>query len=125
MNALRKLRAALAPGGLVIDTQPVSALPPVETDAQYLGALDRRDWARTIRSVDGQVARAIDEGLFELIETTYFDVTDEFGSGPEMVKATKRWHGTTVPQAFAARIGCETGSVRLRQAVRLRVLRTR
>ena len=125
MNVLRKLRAALAPRALLIDTQPVSALPPVETSSQYLGALDMRAWARTIRSVDGQVARAIDDGLFDLIETTYFDVADEFGSGPELVKATQRWQGTSVPHALAARLARETSSVRLRQAVRLRVLRTR
>ncbi len=124
MNVLRKLRTALAPGALLIDTQPVSALPPVETSSQYLGALDRREWARTIRSVDRQVARAIDDGLFELTDTTHFDVADEFGGGPQLVKATQRWRGTSVPRALAARLARETSPVRLRQAVRLRVLRT-
>jgi len=122
---LRRLRAALAPGALLIDTQPVSALPPVETNTQYLGALDRRAWARTIRSIDSQVARAIGDGLFELLDTTHFDVTDAFGSGPQLVQATRRWHGTSAPPALAARLALETRPVRLRQAIRLRVLRTR
>jgi hypothetical protein len=125
VNVLRRLRAALAPGALLIDTQPVSPLPPVETNTQYLGALDRRAWARTIRSVDSQVARAIDEELFELIDTTHFDVTDEFGNGRQLVKATQRWHGTSAPQALVTRLARETRPVQLRQAVRLRVLRTR
>lgn len=123
MNVLHKLRASLAPGGLVIDTQPVSPLPPVEANSQYLGALDRRDWARTVRSLDSRVESVIDEGLFELIHTTHVAVADEFGSGPELVAATRQWQGTSVPDAVADRIARETSSAQLMQAVRLRVLR--
>ena len=123
MNVLHRLRASLDPGGLVIDTQPVSPLPPIEANSQYLGALDRREWARTIRSLDSQVERVIDDGLFELIDTSHFAVADEFGSGPELVEATRQWQGTSVSEAVAARIARETSSAQLTHAVRLRVLR--
>ena len=124
MNVLHRLRASLAPGGLVIDTQPISPLPPVEANSQYLGALDRREWARTIRSLDSRVESVIDEGLFELIHTTHFAVADEFGSGPELVEAIRHWRGTSVSEAVADRIARETSSAQLMQAVRLRVLRS-
>lgn len=123
MNVLHRLRTSLAPGGLVIDTQPVSPLPPIEANSRYLGTLDRRAWARTVRSLDSRVDRVIEEGLFELVQTTHFAVADEFGSGPELVETTRRWQGTSVPEAVAGRIAREAGSAQLMQAVRLRVLR--
>ena len=123
MNVLHQLRASLDPGGLVVDTQPVSPLPPIEANSQYLGALDRRQWARTIQSLDSRVERVIDEGLFELIHTSHVAVADEFGSGPELVEATRQWQGTAVSDAVAARIARETSSAQLTHAVRLRVLR--
>jgi hypothetical protein len=40
VNALRRIHAALVPGGLVVDTQPVSARPSVEAFGVELGTLD-------------------------------------------------------------------------------------
>jgi hypothetical protein len=66
VNALRRLHAALVPGGLVIDTQPISARPPVEADGIALGTLDMRAWRRTVDAVDRLVAETIDVGLFSV-----------------------------------------------------------
>jgi hypothetical protein len=125
VNALSKIHEAVLPGTLVIDTQPVSTLPPVESDAGLLGALDMRGWTQTIHAIDRRVERAIRDGLFELVETTYFGVVDEYDDGQELVDVTREWLGTTVNGAFARRMARERGPVRLEQAVRLRVLRAR
>ncbi|TML25132.1 MAG: hypothetical protein E6G32_01530, partial [Actinobacteria bacterium] len=66
MNALRRIHAALVPGGLVVDTQPVSARPPVCRDGRRLGTLDMREWIGTVDAVDALVAQTIDEGLYEI-----------------------------------------------------------
>ena len=49
MNALRRIHAALITGGLLIDTQPVSSHPPVDTSAGQVGSLDLREWGKIIR----------------------------------------------------------------------------
>ena len=125
VNALRKIHEALLPGTVVIDTQPVSTLPPVESDAGLLGPLDKRGWTRTIHAIDRRVEHAIRAGLFELVDTTYFGVVDEYDDGQELVDVTRGWRGTVVNAAFARRIARERRPVRLEQAVRLRVLRAR
>jgi hypothetical protein len=125
VNALRKIHGVLVRGGLLIDTQPVSALPPVETGSHMLGALDMRAWARTIRSIDRQVGDAIREGLFELIHTAHFRVADEYDHGQELVDVTRGWDGTRVADDLAALVVRTPGAVRVAQAVRLRVLRAR
>jgi hypothetical protein len=125
VDALRKIHDALVPGGLVIDTQPVSADPPVESEAEPLGTLDMRDWAQTIATVDRRIEQTIRDGFFELDEESRFIVTDEYDNGAEFVAVTREWAGTHLDDAFAQRIGDERRPVRLHQEVRLRVLRAR
>ena len=125
MNALRKIRDALVPGGVVIDTQPVSALPPVVSESGPLAALDMRDWARTIATIDRRIDRTIHDGLFDLVESAQYVVSDEYDDGQELVAVTRDWQGTVVDDAFVRRVGGERRPVRLDQTIRLRVLRAR
>ena len=125
MNALRKIHSALVPGGLVIDTQPVSAHPPVESASGMLGTLDMSEWARTIAAIDDLVQQTIDLGLFDMERERRYVVTDEYDDGAEFVAVTRDWAGTTVSDALAARAGREQGRVRLHQDIRLRLLRAR
>ena len=112
MNALRRIHAALVPGGIVVDTQPVSAEPPVEGRDGRLGTLDMREWARTIDAVDGAILQAV-AGV----------VVDEFDSGGEFVEVVSGWRGTRIPPALAERAGSASPPVRVHQDVRLRLLR--
>ena len=125
MNALHQIHHALVPAGIVIDTQPVSARPPVESQSRRLGTLDMREWARTIARIDGQIEETVRDGLFELRETQDFVVADEFDDGPELVEVTREWAGTRVDERVAQRVGRERSSVRLHQRIRLRVLEAR
>jgi hypothetical protein len=125
VNALRKIHRALAPGSPVVDTQPVSAYPPVESDHGTLGALDMSEWARTIATVDALVEQTIADGLFELERECRYVVTDEHDDGAAFVEITRGWQGTRLDDEFAERVGRERDCVRLHQDVRLRLLRTR
>lgn len=79
VHALRKIRHALVPGGLVIDTQPLTAHPPIESAS---GTLDMSEWARTIATIDGRARQAIDLGPFDLERESSYIVTDEYETGP-------------------------------------------
>ena len=125
MHALRKIHRALVPGSLVLDSQPLSAHPPVESDNGRLGTLDMTEWAQTIATIDRLVEQTIDQGLFDLERESRYVVTDEYDDGAEFVAVTRDWAGTDVSDALAARVGREQARVRLHQEVRLRVLRAR
>lgn len=123
MNALRRIHAALVPGGLLIDTQPVSAQPPIQAGTRHLGTLDMREWTRTIATVDAELRRAVDDGLFAIDAERRFVVTDGHESGAGLVAEVRTWAGTHIDDALAGRVAREHGPVQLHQEVRLRVLR--
>jgi hypothetical protein len=123
VNALSQIHASLVAGGLVVDTQPVSAQPPIEAQGGELGTLDMREWGRTIATIDGQLERAIGDGLFALDAERRFVVTDGYDDGADFVAEVREWAGTHIEDAFAERLAKERGPVQLHQEVRLRVLR--
>ncbi len=123
MNALRKIHRALVPGSPVLDSQPVSAHPQIESDNGMLGTLDTSEWARTIATIDRLVEQTIDEALFDLERESRYIVTDEYDDGAEFVAVTRDWAGTNVSDALARRLGGEQDRVRLHQDVRMRLLR--
>jgi hypothetical protein len=123
VNALRRIHAALVPGGIVVDTQPISAEPPVEAHDARLGTLDMREWARTIDAVDRSILQAIADGLFALHGERSCVVVDEFDSGDEFVEIVSGWRGTSIPRAVADRARAASPPLRVHQEVRLRLLR--
>jgi len=123
VNALRKIHAALLPGGVLIDTQPISPRPAVQTSAGHLGTLDMRDWCKIIAAVDERVAQTIDDGLWASEGEHRFVVTDTFGSGAELVDTVKDWQGTRIAEALSRRLTAAGGQARVHQEVQLRVLR--
>jgi hypothetical protein len=124
VNALRRIHAALVPGGLVVDTQPVSARPSVEAGGVELGTLDMHEWRGTIDAVDRLVAETIDDGLFALQAESEFVVTDAFDDGPEMVASVSGWRGTRISDALARRVTSATPPISVHQQVRMHLLRT-
>jgi len=122
VDALERIHAALDDGGLVVDTQPVSAQPPVVGSDGALGELDMNDWAQTIAAVDARIMEAVGRGLFSVVADRVVVVTDHYDNGAELVAETREWAGTRVPSALARRAEAEMGPVRLHQDVRVRVL---
>jgi hypothetical protein len=66
VHALRNIHAALVPGAILVDTQPVSAHPSVTADGTTLGTLDMREWLQTIEAVDERLAETVAAGLYDL-----------------------------------------------------------
>ncbi len=123
MHALHNIHSALAPDAILVDTQPVSARPPVAADGVTLGTLDMREWLDTIQAVDELVAETIADGLYELRHESRFVVTDSFDNGSECLEIVAGWQGTRVPDNVSTRLSTTTLRVTVQQEVRLRVLR--
>jgi hypothetical protein len=123
VNALRRIHAALVMGGVLIDTQPISPRPAVETSAGRLGTLDMRDWCKIINAVDQRVAQTIEEGLWANEGEHRYVVTDTFGSGGELVDTVNEWQGTRISEGLSRRTRVAAGQACVHQDVRLRVLR--
>jgi hypothetical protein len=123
VHALRRIHAALVPGGLVVDTQPISPEPPVIAADGPLGRLDMRDWRALIDAVDERIADAIDEGLFAVDSERMIEVADQFDSGDEFVEVVGAWRGTRIPAAVVERASAARPPVRVSQDVRVRILR--
>ena len=123
MHALRNIHAALAADAVLVDTQPLSAHPPVAAGGVELGTLDMREWVETIHAVDERIAEAIAAGLYQLRHEERFVVADTFDDGTECVATVRDWRGTRVPPALATQIAAVEQPVRVDQEVRLRLLR--
>jgi hypothetical protein len=123
VNALSRIHAAVVTGGLVIDTQPVSTQPAVETNAGVIGTLDMRDWGRLIDAVGGRVTETIDAGLWADEGERRYVVTDTFANGRELVDTVTNWQGTRIPGGLTRQVRSAVGPAYVHQDVRLRVLR--
>lgn len=123
MHALRNIHAALAADGILVDTQPVSASPPLALDGGELGSLDMHEWLETIHAVDERFAETIAAGLYELEHESCFVVTDTYDNGAECLDIVSGWRGTRVPRDVSQRLAAATSRVSLQQEVRLRLLR--
>jgi hypothetical protein len=122
VDALERIHATLAEDGVVLDTQPISAEPPIFGDDGQLGTLDMREWAGTIAAVDDQIVRAVEQGLFSIDDERHIVVTDAYDDLAELVRVTGDWEGTSIPSELAKRAAQQRGPVELRQDVRIRVL---
>jgi hypothetical protein len=123
VHALHNIHAALVPDAIVVDTQPVSARPPVASDGANLGTLDMREWLDTIQSVDELLAETISVGLYELRHESRFVVTDTYDNGLDCLEIVGSWRGTSVPDAVSTGLAATTSQVTVQQEVRLRLLR--
>jgi hypothetical protein len=122
VDALRRIHAALVPGGLLIDTQPISGYPPVTAGSNDLGTLDLRDWATLVDAVDERVQQSVHAGLWAPERERHYTVSDSFGSGTELVEVVTGWQGARVPAELAQQLAA-VGPAQLHQEVRLRVMR--
>jgi hypothetical protein len=121
VHALRTLHEALVPGGMLVDTQPLSPRPPVFSGGERLGTLDMREWARIVRAVDEEVAKGLAEGLFELRDEDRFVVQVVFDGGEEFLEIVGEWDGTRIPPRLAAKVREAAPPLSVEMDVRLRL----
>jgi hypothetical protein len=121
VHALHNIHAALVPGGLLVDTQPISAHPRVAVNGAELGRLDMREWITTIRAVDDRVTDTVAAGLYEITAERDLVVTSTFDDGPDCLEIAGNWQGTHVPPPLMDQLAAIRDHVGLEQHVRLRV----
>jgi hypothetical protein len=106
----------------VVDTQPVSARPPVEAAGRRVGELDMRAWRALIDEIDGLTAQVVGEGLFAVAHEEELIVTDTYDTGAEFLETVGGWKGTRIPDTLRQQLAAAAGPVSVHQTVRLRVL---
>jgi hypothetical protein len=124
VDALTRIHAALVPGGLLVDTQPVSLRLPVTLDGEPIGELEDDEWLETVAAVDAEVEKAVVARLFELRHEERYFVVHEFGSGDECLDVVGSWAGTQLPAEVAARLTHASSRVTVGHEVRFRLFRT-
>jgi hypothetical protein len=125
VDALTRIHTALVPGGVLVDTQPVSSRLPVALDGEPLGELDDDEWLETVAFVDRETDKVLGAGLFELRHEERYTVVHEFGSGDECLEVVGSWAGTAVPPEIASRLEGGSGRVTVEQGTRLRLFARR
>lgn len=121
VDALTRIHAVLVPGAVLVDTVPVSLRLPVALDGELVGELEDEEWLETVAAVDGEVAKVVDAGLFELRHEERYAIVHEFGSGDECLEVVGSWGGTSVPADVAARLERAPGTTTVEHDVRLRL----
>jgi hypothetical protein len=121
VDALTRLHAALVPGGMLVDTQPVSLREPVTLAGEPIGELEDDEWLEMVAAVDTEVDRTLAAGLFELRHEERYRVVHEFGTGPECLEVVSSWVGTRVPADVATRLEHGPGRATVEHDVRLRL----
>jgi hypothetical protein len=122
VDALTRLHAALVPGGVLVDTQPVALRLPVALDGEPIGELEDDEWLEIVAAVDAEIEQALAAGLFELRHEERYTVVHEFGSGRECLEVVAGWAGTNVPEEVAARLERSNARATVEQDTRLRLL---
>jgi hypothetical protein len=123
VNVLGRIHAALVPGGLVLDAQPVSPGPRVEVGGEFVGTLDLSEWGELITAVSDQVDLSTDAGHWEPVEERRYVVTDTFARGDELIDTVATWYGARVPRGLERLLRAAPGAPEIHQDVRMRVLR--
>jgi hypothetical protein len=123
VDALTRIHAALIPGGVLVDTQPVSLRLPVTLGGELIGDLEDDEWLETIAAVDAEIEKALAAGLFERGHEERYLVVHEFDSGQECLEVVGTWGGTHVPSEIASRLAQGQGRATVEHDVRLRLLR--
>ena len=122
VDALTRIHAALVPGGVLVDTQPVGPRLPVTLDGEPIGELEDEEWLEIVAAVDAEIEQVLAAGVFELRHEERYSVVHEFGSGRECLDVVAGWAGTNVPEDVGALLEGGNARTTVEQDTRLRLL---
>jgi hypothetical protein len=122
VDALTRIHAALVPGGVLVDTQPVGPRLPVTLDGEPIGELEDEEWLEIVAAVDTEIEKVLAAGVFELRHEERYSVVHEFGSGRECLDVVGGWAGTNVPEDVGALLEGGNARTTVEQDTRLRLL---
>jgi len=122
VDALTRIHAAVVPGGVLVDTQPVGPRLPVTLDGEPIGELEDEEWLEIVAAVDAEIEKVLAAGVFELRHEERYSVVHEFGSGRECLDVVAGWAGTNVPEDVGALLEGGNARTTVEQDTRLRLL---
>jgi len=122
VDALTRIHAALVPGGVLVDTQPVGPRLPVTLDGEPIGELEDDEWLEIVAAVDIEIEKVLAAGVFELRHEERYSVVHEFGSGHECLDVVGGWAGTNVPEDVGVLLEGGNARTTVEQDTRLRLL---
>ena len=122
VDALTRIHAALVPGGVLVDTQPVGPRLPVTLDGEPIGELEDEEWLDIVAAVDTEIEKVLAAGVFELRHEERYSVVHEFGSGRDCLDVVAGWVGTNVPEDVGALLEGGNARTTVEQDTRLRLL---
>ena len=122
VDALTRIHAALVPGGVLVDTQPVGPRLPVTLDGEPIGELEDEEWLEIVAAIDAEIEQVLAAGVFELRHEERYSVVHEFGSGRECLDVVAGWAGTNVPEDVGALLEGGNARTTVEQDTRLRQL---
>ena len=125
VDALTRIHAALVPGGVLVDTQPVGPRLPVTLDGEPIGELEDEEWLEIVAAIDAEIEQVLAAGVFELRHEERYSVVHEFGSGRECLDVVAGWAGTNVPEDVGALLEGGNARTTVEQDTRLRLLNRR
>ena len=126
MHVLRNVHGALVRRGLALNVHPLGLDFAVHAGARGLGFVDASRFARIVQAMDEVVARSIEEGLFEELESIRRHVAERFDAAAEALEQADEWTNLRMPGAVRRRLReVADGPVEFVEAIRYRLLRKR
>src|SRR2546430_7141784 len=89
--------AALVPGGVLVDTQPVGPRLPVTLDGEPIGELEDDEWLEIVAAVDVEIEKVLAAGGFELRPQEGHSLVHEVRSRRECLDGVAGWGRTKLP----------------------------
>ena len=123
MHALRNVRRLLAPGGRVLDLQPLPPGAQAEAGGEVLGRANQEVAFGRFAEVERAVQAVLAGGdVFAVERELEFDVLALFHSAEHLPERVKDWD-SELDDALMARLLAAPPPILFRDRVRLRVLR--
>lgn len=115
----------LAPGGLLLDLQPVPPSPAVERDGRVLGRVDQSAQFERFALTQPAVAAVVVDGLFALEAESELDEIERFEQPERLLARAAELSDWVIAPELAEQLRAGSPPVDVRDRLRLRVLRRR
>lgn len=119
MHALRQIRQALVPQGILLDMHPIPPSTRAEVGGVSLGDFDDAEFMELVASAEANFA-----GLFTLEAEVQFDYLEHFDDPGELIEVVRTdWDGCHIPPDLESRIRAADPPVDIWERVALRRFR--
>ena len=100
MHALRKIKQALVPGGILLDMHPIPPSTRAEVRGESLGDFDDAEFMELVASAEAKFG-----DIFMPEAEAQFDYLERYDDPTELIELVKTdWDGCDIPPDVEARI---------------------